>query len=247
MAIDVWVLPPTRREPGARSPALLWIHGGPHREFSNLWWPESQIDAGAGYAVVYMNPRGSQGYGEAFSRSVIGDWGGEDYADLMAGLDEALRRHPFIDSERLGVAGISYGGYMTNWVVSHTTRFKAACSENSISNVATHAATSDIGNIWTINEQNGVAPWDDPKPYVERSPITYVKAIQTPMLLLHGESDLRCPIEQSEQLFVALKRLGREVVLVRFPDETHAMALLGRPRHRLERHRLVLEWFGKYL
>jgi dipeptidyl aminopeptidase/acylaminoacyl peptidase len=108
-------------------------------------------------------------------------------------------------------------------------------------------ATSDIGNIWTVSEQDGVAPWDDPARYVERSPITYAKAIRTPLLLIHAESDLRCPVEQSEQLFVTLKRLGREVVLVRFPDETHGMANIGRPRHRLERHRIVLEWFGKYL
>jgi len=245
--IDGWILPPARVEPGTRYPALLWIHGGPHREFSNLWWMEGQVSAGAGYAVIYMNPRGSQGYGEAFCRSVIGDWGGGDYADLMAGLDEALRRAPYIDPERLGVDGISYGGYMTNWVVSHTDRFKAACSENGISNVATHAATSDIGSIWTINEQGGVPPWDDPARYVERSPITYVKAIRTPMLLIHAESDFRCPVEQSEHLFMALKRLGREVVLVRFPDESHGMAALGRPRHRLERHRIVLDWFAKHL
>ena len=245
--IDGWVLPPAVREPGKRYPALLWIHGGPHREFSNLWWMEGQIDAGAGYAVIYINPRGTQGYGEAFSRAVIADWGGEDYAELMTGLDEALRRHPYIDPARLGVTGISYGGYMTNWVVSHTDRFKAACSENSISNVTTHVATSDIGSIWTISEQGGVAPWDDPGRYVERSPITHAKAIRTPLLLIHAESDLRCPVEQSEQLFVTLKRLGREVVLVRFPDESHGMAGIGRPRHRLERHRIVLDWFGKHL
>lgn len=113
--------------------------------------------------------------------------------------------------------------------------------------MATHAATSDIGFIWTISEQGGVPPWDDPSRYVERSPITYAKAIRTPLLLIHAESDLRCPVEQSEQLFVALRRLGREVVLVRFRDESHGMAALGRPRHRLERHRIVLDCFGKHL
>ncbi|MGH2348522.1 MAG: S9 family peptidase [bacterium] len=245
--IDGWILPPAGVVPGRRYPALLWIHGGPHREFSTLWWNEGQFEAGAGYAVIYTNPRGSQGYGEAFSRAVVGDWGGADYADLMAGVDEALRRYPYIDPARLGVIGISYGGYMTNWIIGHTDRFKAACSENGISDVATHAATSDIGSIWTISEQGGVPPWEDPSRYVERSPLSYAKAIRTPLLLIHAENDLRCPIEQAEQLFMALKRLGREVVLVRFPDESHGLAALGRPRHRLERLRIVLDWFGQHL
>jgi dipeptidyl aminopeptidase/acylaminoacyl peptidase len=245
--VDGWVLPPTDREPGRRYPALLWIHGGPHREFSNAWWIEGQIEAGAGYAVIYMNPRGSQGYGEAFSRAVVGDWGGIDYGDLMAGLDEALRRYPYIDPGRLGVIGASYGGYMTNWIIGHTERFRAACSENGISNVATQVGTSDIGHIWTISEQGGVPPWDDLRRYVERSPLTYVRAIRTPLLLLHSEHDLRCPVEQGEQLFVALKLLRREVVLVRFPEASHGLGVLGRPRHRLERWRLVLEWFGRHL
>jgi dipeptidyl aminopeptidase/acylaminoacyl peptidase len=245
--IDGWILPPALLEAGKRYPALLWIHGGPHREFSNLWWNEGQIEAGAGYAVIYTNPRGSQGYGEAFSRAVVGDWGGVDYADLMAGVDEALRRYPYIDPARLGVLGASYGGYMTNWILGHTDRFKAACSENGISNVATQVGTSDIGSIWTISEQGGVPPWEDSSRYVERSPITYAKAIRTPLLLIHSENDLRCPIEQSEQLFVALKRLGREVVLARFPEASHGLGALGRPRHRLERWRIVLDWFGKHL
>jgi dipeptidyl aminopeptidase/acylaminoacyl peptidase len=245
--IDGWVLPPAGREPGRRYPALLWIHGGPHREFSNQWWIEGQIEAGAGYALIYLNPRGSQGYGEAFSRAVVGDWGGVDFADLMAGVDEALQRHPYIDPERLGVLGASYGGYMTNWIIGHTDRFKAACSENGISNVATQVGTSDIGCIWTVSEQGDVPPWDDLARYVERSPLTYVKAIRTPLLLLHSEHDLRCPPEQSEQLFVALKRLRREVVLARFPEASHGLGTLGRPRHRLERWRLLLDWFDRHL
>jgi dipeptidyl aminopeptidase/acylaminoacyl peptidase len=245
--IDGWVLPPAQREAGKRYPALLAIHGGPHREFSNLWWNEGQIEAGAGYAVIYTNPRGSQGYGEAFSRAVVGDWGGVDYADLMAGVDEALRRYSYIDPARLGVLGVSYGGYMTNWVIGHTDRFKAACSDNGISNVATQVGTADIGSIWTISEQGGVPPWEDPIRYAERSPITYAKAIRTPLLLVHAEDDLRVPIEQAEQMFVALKRLGREVVLVRFPESSHGLGVLGRPRQRLERLRIVLDWFGTHL
>jgi len=245
--IDGWVLKPPSFDPATRYPALLWIHGGPHREFTDVYWHEAQVEAAAGYVVIYFNPRGSQGYGEAFSRACTGDWGGEDFADLMAGVDEALRRFPFIDGERLGVIGVSYGGYMTSWVVGHTDRFKAACSEAAINNVATQVGTSDIGHHWTIKEQGNEPPWDDPERYARRSPLTYVKDIRTPLLIVHGESDLRCNIVESEQLFVALKKLGREVVFVRVPDAGHGFGVLGRPRQRLERLRIVLEWFARYL
>ena len=245
--IDVWVMKPVPFDAAKRYPALLWIHGGPHREFSDGYWHEAQVEAAAGYALIYVNPRGSQGYGEEFSRASVGDWGGGDFADLMMGVDEALGRFPFIDGERLGVIGISYGGFMTSWVVSHTDRFKAACSEAGISNVATQVGTSDIGWHWTINEQGGVPPWEDVGRYIDRSPVTHVASIHTPLLIVHGESDLRCNIVESEQLFVALKRLGREVVFVRMPDAGHGFGGVGRPRQRLERFRLILDWFAKYL
>jgi len=245
--IDAWVMKPVPFDPAKRYPGLLWIHGGPHREFADTYWHEAQVEAAAGYALIYVNPRGSQGYGEAFSRASVGDWGGGDFADLMTGLDEALRRFPFIDGERLGVIGVSYGGFMTSWVVGHTGRFKAACSEAAINNVATHLGTSDIGWHWTINEQGGVPPWEDVGRYVDRSPVTYAPSIHTPLLIVHGESDLRCNIVEGEQLFVALKRLGREVVFVRVPDAGHGFGALGRPRQRLERFRIILEWFAKYL
>jgi dipeptidyl aminopeptidase/acylaminoacyl peptidase len=245
--IDGWMMRPVPFDPTKRYPALLWIHGGPHREFADTYWHEAQVEAAVGYALIYMNPRGSQGYGENFSRASVGDWGGGDFADLIAGVDEALRRFPFIDGERLGVIGISYGGFMTNWMVSHTDRFKAACSEAGISNVATQMGTSDIGWHWTINEQGGVAPWEDAGRYVDRSPISHVASIRTPLLIVHGESDLRCNIIESEQLFVALKRLGRDVVFVRMPDAGHAFGAVGRPRQRLERFRIILDWFAKHL
>ena len=245
--IDVWVLKPVPFDASRRHPGLLWIHGGPHREFSEGFWLEAQIAAAAGYAVIYLNPRGSQGYGERFSRAVVGDWGGGDFEDLMAGVDEALRRFPWLDGDRLGVIGVSYGGFMTGWVVGHTDRFKAACSEAGIHNVATQVGTSDIGWRWTIQEQGGVPPWEDVARYVERSPITYADRVRTPLLLVHGESDLRCNIIESEQMFVALKKLGRTVTFVRVPDAGHAFGALGRPRQRLERYRIILDWFAKYL
>ena len=245
--IDGWLMKPVPFDAAKRYPALLWIHGGPHREFSDSYWHEAQVEAAAGYALIYVNPRGSQGYGEQFSRASVGDWGGGDFADLMMGVDEALGRFPFIDGDRLGVIGVSYGGFMTNWVVSHTERFKAACSEAGISNVATQVGTSDIGWHWTINEQGGVPPWEDAGRYVDRSPVTHVASIHTPLLIVHGESDLRCNIVESEQLFVGLKRLGRDVVFVRMPDAGHGFGGGGRPRQRLERFRVILEWFAKYL
>ena len=165
----------------------------------------------------------------------------------MAGVDEARRRFAFIDGERLGVLGVSYGGFMTSWVVGHTNRFKAACSEAAINNVSTQVGTSDIGHHWTIQEQGGVPPWEDIGRYLARSPLTYVKDVCTPLLIVHGENDLRCNIVESEQLFVALKKLGRDVVFVRVPDAGHGFGALGRPRQRLERYKIILDWFGKYL
>jgi len=245
--LDGWIMKPFDFDPGKRYPALLWIHGGPHREFGYYYSHEFQVDAGAGYVLIYTNPRGSQGYGEAFSRACVGDWGGGDFRDIMAGLDEALRRYSFIDPERLGVIGISYGGYLTNWTITHTTRFKAACSEGSISNIHTQFGTSDIGHIWNVGESGGRLPWEDPAWYIERSPLTHVRNVATPLLLIHAEEDLRCPIDQAEQFFVALKKLRKDVTFVRFPGESHTFAALGRPRHRVERHRIILDWFEKNL
>jgi dipeptidyl aminopeptidase/acylaminoacyl peptidase len=246
MDIDGWVLRPVGFDPARRYPSLLWIHGGPHREFADLYSHEFQVYAGAGYAVVYTNPRGSHGYGEAFSRAVVGDWGGVDFADIMAGLDEALRRYPFIDPERLGVIGISYGGYMTSWAVSHTNRFKAACSEGAINDIAAHFGNSDIGHIWTAAE-HGAYPWENMPWYLERSPLTHARHIETPLLIIHAENDLRCPIDQAERMFATLKRLRKEVVFVRVPGEGHSFAVFGTPRHRLQRYRYILDWFGRYL
>jgi dipeptidyl aminopeptidase/acylaminoacyl peptidase len=245
--LDVWVMRPAGLVAGQRYPTLLNIHGGPHAQYGHNFFDEFQVYAGAGYAVVYTNPRGSQGYGEAFTQAVVGDWGGGDYADVMAALDEALARYPFIDPERLGVLGGSYGGFLTSWTVGHTKRFKAACSERAVNCQYTMFGTSDIGHSFNVVELGGPLPWEDMARYIERSPLTYAKDMTTPLLILHSEDDLRCPIEQGEQLFVALKKLKREVRFVRFPGENHEMSRSGKPRHRLERFRHILDWFAKYL
>jgi len=247
LELDVWVMRPAGFVAGQRYPTLLSIHGGPHAQYGHNFFDEFQVYAGAGYAVVYTNPRGSLGYGEAFAQAVVGDWGGGDYADVMAALDEALARHPFIDPERLGVLGGSYGGFLTSWTVGHTKRFKAACSERAVNCQYTMFGTSDIGSSFNVVELGGPLPWEDMARYIERSPLTYAKDITTPLLILHSEDDLRCPIEQAEQLFVALKKLRRDVRFVRFPGENHEMSRSGKPRHRLERFRHILEWFAGYL
>ena len=241
--VEGWVMRPPGLGAG-RAPGLLNVHGGPHAAYGYGFFDEFQVYAGAGYAVVYVNPRGSQGYGEAFARAVVGDWGGGDVDDVLAGLDEALRRFPFIDPERLGVMGGSYGGFVTSWIVGHTDRFRAACSERAVNSQLSMFGTSDIGYLFNQVELGGAWPWEDPERYRSRSPLTYAPRITTPLLIVHSEEDLRCPMEQAEQLFVALKSLRREAVLVRFPGENHEMSRSGRPRHRLERFRIILDWFG---
>lgn len=245
-AMEGWLLPPVGREPGRRYPTILAIHGGPHAAYGEAFFHEFQVLAALGYAVVYANPRGSQGYGQTFCAATHHDWGGKDYADLMAGLDAALDRFSFLDPDRLGVEGGSYGGYMTNWVVGHTQRFKAAVTMRSIANCLSQWGTSDLAYFKGYWEFPG-DPWENPMFYWERSPLAYVKDITTPLLILHSENDLRCPIGEGEQLFAALKKQGKEVAFARFPDESHDMSRNGRPDHRIERLRLITDWFARFI
>ena len=247
VGVDGWIVKPFGFEAGRRYPLLLNVHGGPHAQYGPSFFDEFQVQAGAGYAVLFTNPRGSQGYGEAFTGAVVGDWGGGDAADVLAGLDEALRRFDWIDAERLGLIGGSYGGFMTSWIVGHSKRFRAACSERAVNVQASMFGTSDIGFIFNPAELGGVRPWEDMSKYLERSPLTYARDITTPLLIIHAEDDLRCPIEQAEQLYVALKALRRDVTFVRFPDENHELSRSGKPRHRLERFRIILDWFARNL
>jgi dipeptidyl aminopeptidase/acylaminoacyl peptidase len=244
--VDGWLMKPVGWTPSGRYPALLNIHGGPHTQYGWTFFDEFQVQAAAGFAVICTNPRGSQGYGEAFTRAVVGDWGGGDFADVMAGLDEALRRAPWIDPARLGVLGGSYGGFLTSWTVGHTDRFRAACSERAVNDHPGMFGSSDIGHLFNQVELGGV-PWEMPEVYAARSPVTHAGNIRTPLLIIHSEDDLRCPIGQAEQLYVALKKRRKEVVLVRFPDENHELSRSGKPRHRLERFRIILEWFTRRL
>jgi dipeptidyl aminopeptidase/acylaminoacyl peptidase len=209
---------------------------------------EFQLLAAQGYAVVYMNPRGSTGYGRIFSGAVINDWGGKDYEDLLLGLDAALARGGTgtpLDGVRLGVAGGSYGGFMTNWAVGHSDRFKAAVTMRSVVNIAPFFGTSDIG--WWFEDEIGVIPWRDPERARHFSPLTYVENIHTPLLILHSDQDLRCPVSEGEQLFTALKYLGRETKFMRFEGQSHELSRAGHPRSRVIRLRAILDWFQRYL
>jgi dipeptidyl aminopeptidase/acylaminoacyl peptidase len=244
--VEGWVLRPSGAPSGARVATVLEIHGGPHGAYGNAFFHEFQLLAASGFGVIYMNPRGSQGYGQTFTAATRHDWGGKDFADLMLGVDHALASYDWIDADRLGVAGGSYGGFMTNWVVGHTQRFAAGVTMRSISNAYSQWGTSDLAYQKGFWEYPG-DPWETPGFYLERSPITYVRQMRTPLLILHSENDLRCPIEQGEQLFVALKKQGVPTLFVRFPGESHDLSRNGQPKHRLERLRHILTWFRAYL
>lgn len=254
--VEAWLLRPDGAgSSDAKSPTLLFIHGGPFSQYGNRLFDEFQVAVGAGYAVVYANPRGSSGYGEAFSRAIRGPkaaedpgsgWGGVDFEDVMAVVDTALERFGFLDPDRLGVIGGSYGGYLTSWIIGHTDRFKAACSERACNNLFTFAHTSDIGASFPAG-YIGASHLDDPAEFLRQSPVTSYRDMATPLLILHSENDLRCPIEQAEDLYVRLKMTGRDVEFVRFPGESHELSRTGAPRHRIERLELILEWFARKL
>lgn len=243
--MEGWVLTPPGFDPAKRYPAILRIHGGPHAAYGDAPSHFSQVLAARGYVVVWTNPRGSQGYGETFTKAVVNDWGGKDSQDILRGLDHAMA-HGFIDPDRTAVTGGSYGGFMTNWLITHTTRFRCAISEVCVSNLFSFYGTSDIGATWGEAEW-GATPWEDPQTLLKHSPLSYVNNVTTPVLITANEDDHRCPIEQSEQFFMALRKLGKETVFLRFHGESHTMGSNGRPKPRIERLRRLVAWFDKYL
>ena len=244
--VQGWIVKPPDFEPDQKYPVILEIHGGPHTQYGNAFYHEIQFLAARGYVVLYTNPRGSRGYGQAFTAAIRGDWGGPDFGDLMAGVDYVIAQG-YVDSERLGVTGGSYGGFMTNWVVSHTDRFKAAVTQRSLTNMMSMAGTCDV-QLMGDRTYFPSEVWEDPTLYWNLSPLGYVQNISTPLLILHSEGDLRCPIEQGEQLFIALKRLKREVEFVRYPPEaSHDLSRSGPPDLRLDRLARIVEWMDKHL
>mgnify|MGYP001334081522 CR=1 FL=1 len=243
--MDGWILKPPDFDPAKKYPMILQIHGGPHTEFGYGFFHEMQVQAAQGYVVLFTNPRGSSGYGRDFSLTVRGAWGEMDSLDIMAGVD-ALIAKGYIDESRLGVTGGSYGGFMTNWLVGHTDRFRVAVTDRCVANLASMFGASDVG--WEFGEDEFEAvPWENLDRLMKYSPISYVQNIHTPLLIIHSEQDLRCGIEQAEQLFTALKYLGREAQFVRFEGQSHGLSRGGHPKLRLERLRHGSNWFEKYM
>jgi len=245
LSVEGFFVKPLGWQDGKKYPMVLVIHGGPRDMFGVGWNHEFQIYAAKGWAVFFCNPRGSIGYGEMFERAEINNWGVMDYQDVMAGVDSALKRHPWIDPSNLGVTGGSYGGYMTNWIVSHTDRFKAAVTLRSLSNFI-----SDEGTRWQAyghEEYFKGTLFDDFDQYWAASPLKYARNVHTPTLVLHSDMDLQLPVEQGEQWFRALQHYGVPSELVLFPRENHNLARTGEPKHLVESLNWQLYWFDRYL
>jgi dipeptidyl aminopeptidase/acylaminoacyl peptidase len=234
-----WIVRPDGEGP---HPVLLMIHGGPFTQYGWRLFDEAQVYAGAGYAVLMGNPRGSSGYGEAHGRAVIGNVGEVSAVDLLALLDAALGS-PALDRSRVGVLGGSHGGYMTTWLAAHHgDRFRAAVSERAVNAIDSFTGSSDIG--WFFSDALYGA---DPAEVVRLSPLTYAHMIDIPMLIIHSEHDWRCPVEQAQRLFVALKRRGAETEMLLFPGEGHELSRSGRPKHRVARLEAVVDWFDRWM
>ena len=240
-----WILKPPGFDPGRKYPSILEIHGGPLTQYGEFFMHEFYFLAAAGYVVHFCNPRGGRGYGEKHAKAIWGGWGDTDYRDLMTWTD-FIEQQPYISKKRMGVTGGSYGGYMTVWMIGHTDRFTAAVTQRCVSNLVSLWGSSDLN--WIFQEVlNDKPPFQDLDKFWDHSPIKYIGNAKTPTLVIHSENDLRCPIEQGEQVFVALKTLGVDTEMVRFPGEFHGLSRNGRTDRRIVRLNHILRWFDKYL
>lgn len=243
--IHTWVMKPPGMKPNSKAPAVLEIHGGPHTQYGVPFFHEMQLLAAQGYVVFFSNPRGSKGYGEAHCAAIEGDWGNKDWMDIRAVI-AFIKSRPYVDAKRMAVMGGSYGGYMTNWVIGHTNEFAAAITDRCVSNLHSMAGTSDFplvpDHYWEGNA------WDRPEKLWEQSPLKYFGNVRTPTLIIHSEGDLRCNIEQAEQVFAALQLRGIPSRFIRYPSTTsHGLSRSGPPDLRLHRLGAILEWLDKYL
>jgi dipeptidyl aminopeptidase/acylaminoacyl peptidase len=246
LRIQGWLMKPHGYEPGKRYPLVLSIHGGPHSSYGNVLFPEFQILAGQGYWMLFTNPRGSSGYGHAFTFATRGRWGMEDYQDLMQAVDVAIARgRGAVDTTRMAVLGGSYGGFMTNWVVGHTNRFRVAQTDRSIFNWYSWYGSSDAQGL-TDYEFFG-EPWESDSLYRALSPMTYGKTMRTPMLIVHSEDDKRTPITDGEQLFVWLRKRGVPAEFVRYPRSFHGLSRTGPPWLLVDRLERIRTWFAHWL
>jgi acylaminoacyl-peptidase len=242
--LEAWLQHPASFPADEPLPLILHIHGGPHWPIGSRLNMEFRRLAEAGFRVLYLNPRGALGYGNAYAQANVGEWGGIDARDLLAAVDAAAARAD-VDASRIGVTGESYGGWMTNWLIATTDRFQAAVAQNSISDMRSEYLSTDDppGFDWDM----GGPPWQQAERYARQSPLTYVEQMRTPLLLVHSELDQNCPINQSDQLYTALRLLGREVEFLRLPGEGHLVNLVGRPSSRLARIRATDAWFRRHL
>jgi len=244
--LDAWIIKPVDYKEGEKYPVVLEIHGGPKTAYGSIFFNEFQILANQGYAVVFSNPRGSDGRGRKFA-DIRGGYGDRDYQDLMEVTDYAIECYDLIDPKKLGVAGGSYGGYMTNWIVGHTDRFKAAVSQRSISNWVSMFTIADIGYFFVEDLSAGATPWNNFDELWDSSPLKYADKIKTPTLLINSEEDYRCWLDEGIQFFTALKYHGVESRMVIFKNENHELSRSGKPKHRIRRYQEMVDWFNKYL
>ncbi len=243
--IDGWLLRPPGAGATTPAPLIVAIHGGPHAQYGAAFFHEFQALAGRGYAIFLCNPHGSTGRGAAFAKALLGDWGALAMVDVLAGVDATLARGG-LDGDRLGITGGSYGGFLTNWITAHTTRFRAAVTQRSYCNIIGNFGVDDIGAITDVAELGG-HPWEVPERYLALSPLLFVGNVTTPTLVEHQAEDYRCPLSQGEQWYAALKKRGVPSKLLIYPHESHGMSRTGKPRHRVERLGHNAAWFDQWL
>jgi len=244
--LDGFVIKPTDYDENKKYPAILDIHGGPKVVYGDVLYHEMQLWASAGYFVFYTNPRGSDGKGTEFANIVGERYMNWDYCDFMDFTDKTLEIYPQIDDGKLGVTGGSYGGLMTNWIVGHTNRFKAAATQRSITNFVSKCLTTDIGYFHNLN-QMGTDPWTDHETFWNKSPLKYADKVKTPLLFLHSDQDYRCYMADAFQMFTALKMFGIDTRMCLFHGENHELSRSGKPKNRLKRLEEITAWFDKYL
>ena len=256
--VDAWIMCPPGVDPtdgSSAHPVILNVHGGPHTQYGETYFDEAQVQVAAGFIVVMCNPRGGSGREEAWGQAILGPlhpkrpgtgWGGADIADVLAVLDAALERFPACDRTRVGMQGGSYGGYMATLLAArHDGRLRAVCSERAVNNLLTEEWSSDIATMFRV--EHGPDPVENPEEYLRMSPVRLARDIDIPVLIVHSEDDIRCPMIQAEELFITLRLLGKPVEFWRFPGEDHELSRSGSPLHRRQRFEIILDWFERHL